>query len=154
MAQLGFKREASVDLMETSSRYSNEERARESFMNLKRVKKLCKRRAALAPLYFHANLRRAWQPAGIAGVGEGGAQITPSRIGCRQRLLSFIIITNIRCCRLEVALRWNKKESKRRRKKYSKNHVGWVNEERVMKGLQGIHKHWKPNIEQSGVGFN
>lgn len=110
----------------------------------------------MASLYFHANLRRARRPAGIAGGGKGGAQITPSCIERRQRSLSSVIITNIRCCRLEVALRWNKKESKRRqkKKKYSENHVRWVNEERVMKGLRGIHKHRKPNAEQSGVDFN
>lgn len=43
-----------------------------------------------------------------------------------------------------------RKHESKRGKKFSENHVRWINEEQVMKGLQRIHEHRKPNK----VSFN
>lgn len=113
--------------------------------------------SAQASLYLHTN--HAEQSNLLELLVEVGVEAEPTLPALARDVdnsllwpVYFIIIRNLQGCRHEVTLSpWTGEQEKT---KCSENHVRWINEEQVMKGLWGIQKHRKPNKEQPRVGFN
>lgn len=80
-----------------------------------------------------------------------GANITLSCTGYEQRPLVTASLSQRSALSTQFTY---PKNIKQEREEFNENHVRWINEGQVMKGLQRIHEHRKSNKEQSGVCFN
>lgn len=127
-------------------------------MNLKGMGEIMQTQAVWVSLHFHSNTCKAERPAETFGsdflflLHIIWARFTCSCIGFRHQsdvtALCFIIVQ----CQHEV--RQSRSRGEQQEEKYSEYPVRWINEERVMKGLQWTFKHRKSSKEQWGVGFN